>query len=152
MDGFRVGDRVRELPNSTRYGAKRWKLEVDQDGKRTWVELEMTQEEKDFDRLESTLLWANHPTWARSAPVTQADIDKYNLPAEYLDGHAIFPKVENINESTPEGRARAAKQEADWQESALRLHENQQPLPRLAEKPSDDSTKGLYFSELKRSD
>lgn len=158
MDGFKVGDRLIGLENSVRYGLQRWERrplrpkDIADGIGRLWVEIETTEEEKDFDRMESALWWADNPTWERTKPITQQDIDKYNLPQESLDGCAVFPKVENINISTPEGRARAAKQQSDWEKRSIQMHDQQQPLPTLADKPEDTGKTGKYFSELKRGD
>lgn len=148
-----VGDRFCELPDSKRYGPKRWRVaplrpkDIAGGVKRRFVEIELTP----VDRLQAEL--GGVTDFFESSPViTEADAIAEPAMKAYVGGRAVFPKVENINTSTDAGKARATKQEADWQESALRMHENQQPLPRLAEKPSDDSTKGLYFKELKRSD
>ena len=92
MEGFRKGDRCVPLPDGTRYGPKEWTLTVAPDGKRTWTEIAVSQADRDFARLESALAWADHPTWTRTAPITQADIDKHKLPHEYLGNSAVFPK------------------------------------------------------------
>ena len=143
-----LGARFRPLENSPRYGPKTWK----QDSDGVWVEFEMTKEARDFARLESTLLWANpHSAWCRTEPITEADAEKEPGLKSYVDGFAMFPKVEGFDVSTKEGAARAAKQELAWQEKALRMHENQQPI-RIADKPEDGGSTGNYFRELKRGD
>lgn len=144
-----LGQRFRPLPNSPRYGPKTWK----QDSDGVWVEQEMTQEEKDFAALESTLTWASpHSLWTQTKPITEADAEQFPICKSYIDGFAMFPKVENINTSTPEGADRARKQEADWQERALRMHDRQTTL-QVADKPSDDNALTRKFQiELERGD
>ena len=61
---------------------------------------------------------------------------------------AVFPSVPFYPVGSPEQR----KLESEWEKRALAMHENQQPLPTLADKPSDGSTTGKYFSELRRGD
>jgi len=52
---IKIGDRFVPLSDSPEYGPKRWTLSVAPDGKRTWTEIEMTEAEKDFDRMERTM-------------------------------------------------------------------------------------------------
>lgn len=124
-----VGARFRPLPNSPRYGPKRWK----QDSEGVWVEQEITA----LDRFESDLAWADNPTMERSTPITEEDAARDSALRDYVDGFAVFPKVENINTSTEEGKARARKQESDWEKRSLAMHAAQQPLPPPAEKPQE---------------
>ena len=144
MDGFRVGDRCVPLENSGRYGLKDWKLQPLRpqdiaDGiKRLWVEFPMSESEQEVARLQATIWWANHPTWERTTPITQADLDKYDMPQEYLDGCAVFPKPKIVTEDL-------------WMEHYEAMAAAQTIiLP--PEKPEDTSATGLYFSELRRGD
>ncbi len=152
MDGFKVGDRCVPLPNGTRYAPKEWKLSVDVGGKRTWTEIELTSEAQDYCSLESTIWWANHPTWERTPPVSQADIDKYNLPQEYLDGFAVFSQPMYYPKGkSPEAKAARLETEKIW-ESHYREMEAKQTIIRPPDKPEDASGTGNYFSELRRGD
>ncbi len=141
-----LGARFRPLPNSPRYGPKTWK----QDSDGVWVEQEMTKEEKDFARLESTLLCASpHFPWERSTPITEEDAEKEPRLKDYVDGFAMFPKVANINETTEAGKAAARKQERLWQEHAEKMHTEQVAI-KVADKPTEIVHK--YHPELKRGD
>ena len=148
MEGFKVGDRVRPLPDGERYGPKYWKLTLE-DGKRVWIEIRMSKEEKDFERLTATLLSAD-PTSpsVRTAAITEADAEKFPGLKSYIDGFAIFPSVPFHPVGSPEQR----KLEDAWGVRSLETHSRQESLPTLADKPADDSTTGLYFQELRRGD
>lgn len=143
--GIKVGDRFRPLENSPRYGPKYWK----RDSEGTWVEQEMSKEERDFERLESTLLSAD-PTSpsVRSTPITEADAEKHPGLKSYVDGFAVFPSVPFYPQDHPE----QIKLEDAWEIRSLDMHSRQQPAPPPPEKPADDSTTGRYFKELKRAD
>lgn len=145
---IKVGDRFRPLENSRPYGPKKW--EKDSEG--VWVEQEMTEEEKNFSRLESTLAWASPGLpWERSTPITEADAEAEPRHTGYVDGFAVFPKVENINTSTEEGRARAAKQEREWEARAQAMHENQKPI-KVEPKPEINELEARKNREMLRGD
>ncbi len=143
------GARFRPLENSPRYGPKEWK----QDSDGVWVEQEMTEEERAWARLESTLAWASPSfLWFRSTPITEEDARREPGLKSYVDGCAVFPDVENINESTPEGAARARAQERLWQERAEKMHD-QQTMILPPEKPTDDNALTRKFEiETRRGD
>lgn len=114
-----------------------------------FVEVEMTEEEKDFARLESTLWWASpNCPGERTTPITPADAEKQPGLRSYIDGFAVFPKVEPYIPDSPERR----KQESDWEKRSLAMHAAQVPVTPPPDKPEDDSTTGKYFRELKRGD
>ena len=97
-----VGKRFRPLPGSKRYGLKKWV----EDSEGVFCEVEVTA----LDRFESDLAWADNPTMERSTPITEEDAARDSALRDYVGGFAVFPKVENINTSTPEGKAAAQKQ------------------------------------------
>ena len=152
MDGIRIGDRFVPLKNSGRYGPKEWTLTVDDAGKRTFTEIPMSEGCRDVARLNSTLWWASHGTWERTIPVTQADLDKYNLPHEYLDGFAAFPApLPYPPGKGPEAEAARIVTEGVWM-GAYEAMAALQTTILPPDKPADTSKTGRYFSELKRGD
>ena len=112
----------------------------------------MSEGRQDVARLNSTLWWASHGTWERSIPVTQADLDKYNLPQEYLDGFAAFPSpLPYPPGQGAEPTGTRLKSEDLWMEH-YRAMEALQTTILPPTKPADTSTTGRYFAELKRGD
>ena len=137
-----VGRRFRPLPNSKRYGPKKWV----EDSEGVFCEVEMTA----LDHLESDLAGGSD-FFDSTAPITEEDAEKYPAVRDYVGGRAIFPKAEGFDVSTPEGAARARQQESGWEARAAAMHDQQQPIY-LADKPEDGGSTGNYFRELKRGD
>ena len=141
---IRVGDHFIPLKTGNQYGPKKWRVEM-RGTVRTFIEIEMTA----LDLLQSDLAWIDPSVSSvRSPPITEQDAEEFPICRAYVGGFAIFPSVP----VHPVGSPEAAKLEAEWQEKALRMHDQQRPMPTLADKPSDDSTTRLYFKELRRGD
>ena len=147
MDGIKIGDRFKPLPNSPRHGPKRWRQaplrpkDIADGIGRLFVEIELTP----VDRLQAEL--GGVDTFEASPAVTEADAIAEPAMKAYIGGRAVFPpRARHIS-----GTSNAHQQEQEWQERAVVMHAAQVPTI-LEAKPTDDSTKGLYFSELKRGD
>lgn len=95
--------------------------------------------DKDLDRLESDLWWASDSCpWTRSEP---------NEKGRF----AVFPKVPNINTSTPEGTKAQRKLEEEWSLRAQKMHSEQQPVT-LEPKPVTNELEARKRRELLRGD
>lgn len=152
MDGIQIGDRMIPLENSRQYGPKEWALSVDDQGKRTWTEIPMSESKQEVARLNATIWWASHPTWERTIPITQADLDKHNLPDSYLDGMAVFPSpMFYPTGKGAEAEMQRVKAEGIWM-TRYKDMEARQTIIRPPDKPEDSSSTGRYFQELKRGD
>lgn len=140
-----LGKRFRPLANSKRYAPKKWV----ENSEGVYCEVEVTA----LDRFESELAWDDPANpWERTTPITEADAEADPAVRDYVGGFAIFPKVENVNESTPEGRVRKQAQADAWQARAEKMHDRQTILS-LEAKPTDDNALTRKFQvELERGD
>lgn len=136
-----VGKRFRPLPNSKRYGPKKWI----ENSEGVFCEVEMTP----LDHLEHDL--AGGDFFDSTALITESDAEKYPAVKDYVGGRAIFPKVAGFDVSTPEGKKKQRAAEDAWSLRACQMHDAQVPVT-VADKPEDGGSTGKYFRELKRGD
>ena len=61
----------------------------------------------------------------------------------------VTPKTRYYPGDSEEVKAKRASAESKWEKSALAMHQNQQPLPTLADKPTEIV---LKYAELTRGD
>lgn len=142
---IKIGDHFIPLPDSPRYGPKRWRMEM-RGNVRTWTEVELTP----MDRLQSDLAGAGD-FFDASPTITEADVQSNPAMKAYIGGRAVFPK--RLPYPTGEGaKAERNDAESEWQRRSLEMHQNQQPLSKLEDKPDDAEGTGLYFPNLRRGD